>query len=420
MTAIEFFDRTPIENIVSALTIAPKKIIFIGDKSLMEKSKEKYKKFIAKRKLEIELDFQPIIKNQLNNIVEVLSRIVETEDECVFDLTGGEELVFVAIGIVSQKYKDKNIQLQRFNVNNGRVTDCDYDGQVIYTGDPEITVEECINLHGGFIRYEKNDDDRTYKWETDGDFVNDVKNLWEECRKDPGRWNTRLNVLSSVDELYKPKGLETSYHVPTLVDFMKRNNDKYISLGGFLKYLEKNKYIFNLTEDGENISFRYKNDQIKRCLTQAGTILELRVLVSAREVVDKKSKRPCYNDSMSGVYIDWDGQFHERGEAEKDTENEIDVILMKGITPLFISCKNGKVDDDELYKLEAVTNRFGGEFAKKYLIATYLNKKKDSMEYFKQRAEDMNIVLVDNVHTLEPTAFDKVIRNLINLQAKNS
>ena len=416
MTAIEFFDKTPLENVISALTLAPKKIIFIGDKNVMEKNKEKYYKFIDSRKLEIELDFEPIIKNQLNNIVDVLSRIVEAEDECVFDLTGGEDLVLVAIGIISQKYKEKNIQMQRFNVNNGRVTDCDYDGQIIYAGEPEITVEQSINLNGGFVRYEKNHDDRTYKWETDEDFVRDVKNLWEQCRVNPGLWNTRLNVLSSVEELYENKELDISYHIPTLIDFMKRNNDKYISLGGFLKYLEKNKYIFNLTDDGVNVSFRYKNGQIKRCLTQAGTILELRVLVAAREAVDKRSGKPCYTDSMSGVYIDWDGQFHERGDAAKDTENEIDVILMKGITPLFISCKNGKVDDDELYKLESVTSRFGGVYARKYLIATYLGKRADSMGYFRQRAKDMNIKLVEGVHELEPAAFDKLIGNLINLQ----
>lgn len=67
-------------------------------------------------------------------------------------------------------------------------------------------------------------------------------------------------------------------------------------------------------------------------------------------------------------------------DEEKDTENEIDVVLMKGLTLIFISCKNGQVDDDELYKLESVTNRFGGLYAKKVLIATYLGKKTKSME----------------------------------------
>ena len=35
MTAVEFFDRAPIENAISSLTIVPDKIIFIGDKNDM-------------------------------------------------------------------------------------------------------------------------------------------------------------------------------------------------------------------------------------------------------------------------------------------------------------------------------------------------------------------------------------------------
>ena len=33
MIAVEFFDRTPIENAISSLTTVPDKIIFIGDRT---------------------------------------------------------------------------------------------------------------------------------------------------------------------------------------------------------------------------------------------------------------------------------------------------------------------------------------------------------------------------------------------------
>ena len=56
------------------------------------------------------------------------------------------------------------------------------------------------------------------------------------------------------------------------------------------------------------------------------------------------------------------------------TANEIDFMLMKGLTPIFIPWKIGQVYDDELYKLESVANRFGGLYAKNVLIATYLGK----------------------------------------------
>ena len=138
MTAVEFFDRSPIENVVSSLTTSPDKIIFIGDQKQMDRTQDVYKHFFAHRGLKTQLDFRPIKKNDLDDIVDVLTEIVQTEQECVFDLTGGEDLLLMAMGMVSRKYP--HVQMQRFNLNNGVVTDCDGDGKVLYEGAPCLTV----------------------------------------------------------------------------------------------------------------------------------------------------------------------------------------------------------------------------------------------------------------------------------------
>ena len=65
--------------------------------------------------------------------------------------------------------------------------------------------------------------------------------------------------------------------------------------------------------------------------------------------------------------------------------------------PVFISCKNGVVDADELYKLNTVALRFGGKYAKKVLVATSIPKEKESGKYLIQRARDMNIKLITDV-----------------------
>lgn len=414
MTAIEFLDRTPIENVVSTLTTTPDKIIFLGDSKLIEEWGGVYDSFIKKRRPETVVEYKSIIKNNLSQIVEELSSIVEAEEECVFDLTGGEDLALVAMGIVSQKYEHKNIQMQRFNVNSKGVTDCDFDGKVIYTGNPTLGVEELIRLHGGVVRYEKDGDDRTFKWDLNEDFIRDVNTLWDMCKINPGLWNTRLNVLGAIDDMGDNcKTLTVSADISSLREHMKRNNDKYISIGGFLKHLQQKQMIFSLVDDGQTVSFTYKNQQIKKCLIKSGTVFELKVLTVASRLTDKKGEA-YYSDSMNGVYIDWDGLFHEKNDTTKDTENEIDVVLMKGLVPVFVSCKNGFVEDDELYKLEAVTNRFGGRYAKKVLLATYLGKKAKSLDYFKQRADDMNIKLVEGLHLLTDSQFEKVIKHIFN------
>ena len=51
MTVIEFFDKSPIENIISAFTICSDKIVFIGDTKIVRKSIPVYEKFLAEKKL---------------------------------------------------------------------------------------------------------------------------------------------------------------------------------------------------------------------------------------------------------------------------------------------------------------------------------------------------------------------------------
>ncbi len=414
MTAVEFYDRTPIENVISSVTTFPDKIIFIGDGKIMRKFDKSFRNFLDKRRLETEVVYKSVNRHDLNNIVEVLSKIVEEEDECVFDLTGGDDLALVAMGIVYHNYKDtKNIQMQRFNVRNGVVTDCDNDGTVIYDGVPNISVEENIILHGGSVRRAENDT-RVNEWDLTEDFKTDIELMWEICRRNPGLWNTQLNVLAALDDFSSEDSLEVSVDVKNIEEHLENVGVQYVSVFEMLIELYSSEVIADLFANEEHLYFRYKNHQVKKCLTKAGNILELKVLVTAGDVTDK-SGAPYYTDALSGVFIDWDGDEHELGDEDKDTENEIDVILMRGVLPVFISCKNGQVDDDELYKLDAVSRRFGADHVRRVLIATYLGKKAQSMDYFRQRAKDMNITLIEGVHELEYEDFERMVRNLLTV-----
>ena len=203
ITAVELFDSTPIDNLISVLTVVPDKIIFIGDLTVMEKYKKSHKAFIKSRDLEIELEYWNVDKNDIYDIVETLSEIVETEENCVFDLTGGEDLALVAMGIVYNKYPEKNIQLQRFNVVNGMVSDCDQDGVIIYNNYPNLTVEENILIHGGAVRFEGDDEKKTtYRWVLTDEFKDAVYRMWNLCREDPGLWNARLNVMKCIEKYF--------------------------------------------------------------------------------------------------------------------------------------------------------------------------------------------------------------------------
>ena len=415
MTAIEFFDLTSVENVVSTLISTPDKVIFIGENKNMKRFAPVFQAFLDRRGLTTVVEYRSVPQNDLPRTVEELSRIVEEEEDCVFDLTGGNDLALVALGMVYERYRDKkNIQLQRFNVRNSAVTDCDGDGQVVADDAPLLTVEELIGLHGGTIREEEEDHAGTFCWDLTPDFIEDVEMLWNVCREDPGLWNTQLNVLGAVaKQIIDGDPLSVSADLNTLQRLLPAQGTTYVDIRDLLRFLDSYGFIEDLEEDDGRVIFAFKNEQVRRCLIKAGTVLELKVLITANRLTEKDGT-PCYTASMNGVFIDWDGALHEGGDDKKDTENEIDVVLLRGLQPVFISCKNGAVEDDELYKLEAVADRFGGPYVKKVLVATYLGKHGDSKEHFRQRAKDMKIHLVDGVHDMDDREFDKTIKQLVN------
>lgn len=169
--------------------------------------------------------------------------------------------------------------------------------------------------------------------------------------------------------------------------------------------------ILDYTENDGYISYRYKNEQIKRCLTKAGQVLEMKIYSVARSVLDTKGNA-VYDDVVNGVCIDWDGEDLQNGEGIV-VENEIDVMMTKGVIPVFISCKNGQVDVNELYKLNTVAERFGGDYAKKVLVVTSLERNGgDSAEFFRDRAKGMGIKLLENVQHMTENELERAVKNL--------
>lgn len=413
MTVVEFFDKVSIDNMVSCITMEPDKIIFIGDKKTMSKYKEHYERFLRRKKLDIELEYVNINRNSISNVVGILEKIVLEDDYCVFDLTGGEDLVLVAMGIVYERYKDeKQIQMHRFNISTGSIFDCDSDGIIPYEGEPEITVEDNISLYGGtLMRNSKYD---THLWHLTDEFVDDVMALWHLCKRNPGRWNAMINTVAAVISLDSGEnGLYLTASRTEIANKMKKKGQEFAWVEDVADELVKLGVIAGLEDSGEYISFAIKDHQIKRLLRKSGTILEVAILILSLTCKDPEGNA-VYTDAETGVYIDWDAMIHTGSESIKDTVNEVDVVLMHGLQPVFISCKNGRVEDEELYKIKAVAERFGGPYVKTVLVCSYMgNVPEESKIHIRQRAKDMDIDVIEGVHEISDDDIRKKLRKIV-------
>ena len=189
-------------------------------------------------------------------------------------------------------------------------------------------------------------------------------------------------------------------------ELMKRGL-RIASVSGMLKDLQAGGLISALSLR-KNLSFRIKNEQVKRCLTVAGQILELMVAFGLQALRDKKGK-PIYHEVRVGVVIDWKGL---NTQESKQIVNEIDVVAMNGAIPLFVSCKNGEFNVDELYKLNTVTEYFGAPYAKMALVAADMSSLGDRADYLKSRMSRLGIRYIPNAEELDVGDFEKKLKPL--------
>ena len=410
MTIVEFYDHSPIENMVTCLANQPERIIFLGERKELELQREHFYRFLDEiDNFETVLDFRAISHTSLQSIINVLTDIVEENEDVCFDLTGGGDLCLVAAGIVFERFQDKNIQLHRYNVKTGKVYDCDRDGWVVSGEMPDLTVEQNILLHGGAVITVDQKKSGTACWDLNLDFARDLNEMWKLSRIYTPLWNAQTSMLGDFEEMKECCDDECFL----CVDLWDAKNllsqrGRKLNLEGIIPDLRRLGLIQEYTNDGTYLSLRYKDPQVKQCLIKAGTVLELKTYLTAMQIEEDGAY--LFNDGMTGVQLDWDGAVHSDGAVE--TQNEVDVILMHGLIPIFISCKNGYVDENELYKLNTVAQRFGGAYAKKVLVATTLGKSPAAKEFFLQRAVDMGITVIDGVHEMNDNQFAKKLRAL--------
>lgn len=410
MTVVEFFDNVPIENILSALIcIRPTRVIMVGqDLDKIKKSIGRFERILAARSLEVEMIPCLVYKNNLQNIVDRLSRIADKYDDCVFDLTGGEDLYLVGIGALIERLGNR-IQCHRFNLNNGTLTDCDADGNVCEVGSFNVSAEENIIINGGVIVKEG-----TYAWDFCEELVRDVESAFDICRKDPVAWNDRVGMISALCELFGDGGqeLSVSFDKEYAKTNLRRRGLDFFGLESTLKELEACGLVRDLRSDKSTLSFSFKDRQTRKILTVSGQVLELFVAIRMKGLKDADGNA-LYHDVRVGVVVDWD----MRAEDKYRTVNEIDVFAMKGAIPVFISCKNGDFDAEELYKLFSVAERFGSKYAKKAIVISSFDALKDEQRarYLEERMADMGIYQIKNVDEMNVEELDRKLRALYRL-----
>ncbi len=199
MTIVESFERAPLNNILSALESHAEKIIFLGDPAHMQKHMIVYKKLLKMKGISTELVLKDVSGLCLDDILELLTKIVESEDSIIFDITGGSDLVLLAFGIIYERYRSsKNIKLQHFDIP---------------TEDYPLNVKEIISLYGGIVIPEE-------PQPTVSNAMEVVDKIWDFARGNSSKWNRTNSFLKELEKKGNQSEEDLSFHL----DFSKNKH----------------------------------------------------------------------------------------------------------------------------------------------------------------------------------------------------
>ena len=106
------------------------------------------------------------------------------------------------------------------------------------------------------------------------------------------------------------------------------------------------------------VSFTFRDEQVRKWLRDVGSVLEI-------YIYKKFADSALFNDVHTSVVVDW-----EKNVNRDSVTNEIDVMAVRGVIPVFVSCKTCAVSTEALNELAILRDRFGGKGARAAIVTS--------------------------------------------------
>lgn len=368
-TIIELFDREPIENVLGMLMMNPQQVVFLGDKKIMrEYRKESILRFAKQRGLQTKISFYHYDCTNYQNIIDTYQRVVQANPSCAFEVTGGKEIPLLAAGAFCIEQK---IPVNYFDYRSKKFFNVFQNSTLPEISLPKLSVRDILTLAGGSMMRHGHFN-QEYR---SPEMQRDILSVWDIYKKHRQEWGAQTTFFQQI---------QTEDEHTLAVSVPEKLSGKVNAECNFsiMQALAERGIILRLHRRNGQVSFQFKNEHLRKCLSDAGIWLELYTGLCADQT-------KFFDDVQVSVVIDWDGSDHD----PNDTTNEIDVMLVHELTPIFISCKTGVPSTHALNEIKLLAERFGGITAKAVLVTSTAVSKVAPATY--RRAGDMGVMILE-------------------------
>lgn len=312
------------------------------------------------------LSFVPVSLLDALKTEKVLREILDAHDDCAIDISGGTDAALFAAGACSGEVgvftysRKKNTFYEIKNAPYARNLPCTV----------KLDVGSCLMMAGGYLLPGRADNA-----ELPGRF-DEIDRLFRVYTRFRREWNGQITYIQRITSS-GPEKLEAEGNLRE-----KSGGRTLRADPALFRALEKEGLILDLSIDGERIRFRFPDETVRFWLRDVGAVLELHVFRACYEA-------GCFDDVVLSAVVNW-----QAGKLRSDSvSNEIDVMAVQGIRPVFISCKACEVHTEALNELAVLRDRFGGKNARAMLVTSGMTARTRAST--RMRAAKLGIELIE-------------------------
>ena len=370
-TIIELYDERPIENVLGTEVFRPEETVIICPPEVEADHvyRKSLQKYFEHRGISVRLTFVSVSLLNAGKIEKKLRQVLETHPESAIDISGGTDAALFAAGEVASTMGDipvytysrkKNSFFEIKNAPFARDLPCRV----------RLDAESCFLMAGGTLLPGREDNEKLKT------MLPEMEKLFDIFLKYRRVWNRQINYIQKISSSL-PGELQAEGHLTEKADRGTVTADQ-----GLLQALAQAELIHDLTFEEDRVRFSFPDEMIRFWLRDIGAVLELQVF---RACLDCE----CFDDVVLSAVVNWQGNEKMRDAVT----NEIDVMAVQGIQPVFISCKTSEIKTGALNELAVLRDRFGGKGSRALIVTSSFQGK--GLAPMRKRASELGIEVIE-------------------------
>ena len=337
---VELFDHHTIEkNVYQTFICDCDEVLFLSLKKITEEERLSLKHFLLDQVSHVkQVHFRQI---SIDKITDELNLFLTNYDSVTLDVFGGDSILAI---FLYQYGLEKQLPIVAIDIEQGKqfkwkMGKVEKEELVI----PGLTIEQLMALRGGKLIKSKQPKYSPKQMIT-------IKKLANYAILNPEQWYQITQFFALAKTI--------DFHAET-VKVLESNGKRYSYPESMIPLLTEANLIHIDAESSEHISYTFSSSEAQLLCRTKGHILELYLYLLAIE-------SEYFDECMIGAEIDWNGIFPE----VDNVQNEIDVVLRKGQSIIFISCKMTDLSVEAINELEVYANHFAGETCLKLIVCS--------------------------------------------------